>query len=113
MMALAPGVLLVALSGLAAVPGATGAQPVPRLAGSAVKVLGGDGLEAQVGDRLETIRYLGTSVAAPSRSAATEMNRRLVEGQLVTLELDVGEVGRGGRRLRYGGGMGIQVSVEL
>ncbi len=83
--------LLVALCTLVSAPIPSGAQPSARLTAAVVKVLGGDSIEAQVGDRVETVRYLGVRAAESSLGrTAAEFNRRLVEGQTVVLQL-VGE----------------------
>jgi micrococcal nuclease len=63
-----------------------------------------------LGDRTETVRYIGintpethhpTRGAEPGGREATEVNRQLVAGQQVRLELDVQERDRYGRLLAY------------
>lgn len=93
---------LIALCTLVSAPIPSGAQPPARLTAAVVKVLGGDSIEARVGDRLESVRYLGVRAAESSLGrTAAEVNRRLVDGQTVELELDVEERDRTGRLLAY------------
>jgi len=75
-----------------------------------VSVVDGDTIKVRIGDRTETIRYIGmnapelhhpTRGEEPGGREATEANRKLVDGQTVRLELDVQERDRYGRLLAY------------
>lgn len=99
-------VLLVVL-GLAAA--AWGADPRP-LEGVVVKVVDGDTIHVRLGDRVEKVRYIGVNTpeihhpqlgAQPGGREARDVNRRLVAGRHVRLELDVQTRDRHGRLLAY------------
>jgi len=101
---LVPLVLVLALATLA-----WGADPRP-LEGLVVKVVDGDTIHVRVGERLEKVRYIGVNtpeVHHPTRGEeaggreASEVNRQLVAGRLVRLELDVQARDRYGRLLAY------------
>jgi len=75
-----------------------------------LEVIDGDTIKVTVQDRVETIRYIGVNTpetkhptrgAEPGGREATEVNRQLVAGQQVRLELDVQERDRYGRLLAY------------
>jgi len=87
-----------------------GVLAAPSLAGVVVAVIGGDTIQVRVGDRRETVHYIGITAPTLRRDAkeeepgareATEFNRRLVEGQTVRLELDAQERDRSGHLLAY------------
>ena len=70
----------------------------------------GDGLYMAVGNRIETVRYIGirrpeiihpTRGREPYEDVAREANRQLVEGKWVTLMLDVQQRDRYGQLLAY------------
>lgn len=80
------------------------------LAGQVVSVIDGDTIRARIGDRIETIRYIGVNTPEthhptrgeePGGREATEINRVLAQGKTVRLELDVQERDRYGRLLAY------------
>lgn len=80
------------------------------LVGRVVGVVDGDTIKVRIGDRTETVRYIGmntpelhhpTKGEEPGGREAAEANRNLVEGQTVRLELDVQERDRYGRLLAY------------
>src|SRR5262245_11912473 len=77
----------------------------PRvLSAKVVGVLAGDTIEVQVGDRTETVRYIGTKVPEPGHPGArdaADANRQRVAGRQVRLELDVQERDPNGRLLAY------------
>ena len=75
-----------------------------------VRVVDGDTIHVRLGDRLEKVRYIGVNtpeVHHPSKGEepggreAHAVNRRLVEGKRVRLELDVQSRDRYGRLLAY------------
>ena len=78
--------------------------------GTVVRVVDGDTIHVRIGDRVEKVRYIGvntpevhhpTKGEEPGGREATEVNRRLLTGNHVRLELDVGERDRYGRLLAY------------
>lgn len=87
------------------------AADTPRaLVGQVVAVVDGDTIKVRMGDRVETVRYIGMNAPEvhhaekgeePGGREATEANRKLVEGETVRLELDVQERDRYGRLLAY------------
>src|SRR5436190_5289182 len=102
---------------------AVGAQALGALAGTVVHVDDGDTIDVRIADRVERVRYIGIDapeVAHDARdgrgarrgdrggAAAAGLNRALVAGTVVRLELDVERRDRYGRLLAYvwaGGGM--------
>lgn len=97
-----------------------------ELAGQVVSVIDGDTIRVRIGDRIETIRYIGVNTPEtrhptrgkePGGRQATEINRQLVEGRAVRLELDVQERDRYGRLLAYvwirDEGNDVMVNAEL
>ena len=100
-------VVLVALL-LGAAP--AGAEAPAAFDGVVVRVVDGDTVHVRLGDRVEKVRYIGVNtpeVHHPSKGeepggrAAHTVNRRLVEGKRVRLELDVQSRDRYGRLLAY------------
>ena len=83
----------------------------PRsLEGLVVKVVDGDTIHVRTGDRVEKVRYIGmntpevhhpTRGEEPGGRAASDVNRQLVAGRHVRLELDVQDRDRYGRLLAY------------
>ena len=78
--------------------------------GLVVKVVDGDTIHVRVGERVEKVRYIGVNtpeVHHPTRGeepggrAAWDVNRQLVAGRHVRLELDVQARDRYGRLLAY------------
>jgi micrococcal nuclease len=87
-----------------------------------VSVVAGDTITVRIGNRVETIRYLGIKVPEShnppkgkntKRHEASEANRELVEGQRVRLESDVQERDSSGRLLAYVYVGEIMVNEEL
>ncbi len=100
-------VVLVALL-VAAAPGL--AQTPAAFDGVVVRVVDGDTVHVRIGARVEKVRYIGVNTPEvhhprkgeePGGREATEVNRRLVEGKRVHLELDVQSRDRYGRLLAY------------
>lgn len=88
------------------------ARAAERLAleGPVVRVVDGDTIQVRIGTRVEKVRYIGVNTPElhhptrgeePGGREALELNRRLVEGKRVRLELDVQERDRYGRLLAY------------
>ena len=110
------GVILLA-GGLAA-----SAEPRAGLEGLVVRVTDGDTIGVRLGDRVETVRYIGINTPElarngreeqPGASRAHGANRRLVEGRRVRLELDVQARDRYGRLLAYVWVAETMVNAEL
>lgn len=100
---------LLPLLALAVLAGAAGAEP-PSLEGVVVKVVDGDTIHVRVGDRVEKVRYIGVNTpeidrpgksGQPGGQEAREVNRSLVAGRQVRLELDVSPRDQYGRLLAY------------
>jgi micrococcal nuclease len=100
-------VLLLVLACLAVTAIATARAGV---AGEVVKVVDGDTIHVRVAGRVEKVRYIGVNtpeVHHPSKGEqpggreAAALNRALVAGRQVRLELDVQERDRYGRLLAY------------
>jgi hypothetical protein len=98
---LVPGILLAAT---------VAAASSSSLIGQVVRVVDGETIAVRIGDRTETVRYIGVRASAldhPEKRKqygareATEANRQFVEDQPVRLELDVQERDRDGRLLAY------------
>lgn len=92
------------------------------LTGLVVHVIDGDTITVQLGGRMEKVRYGGINAPEvarfmrgpePGGTDASEMNRRLVEGQTVRLELDAQERDRSGRLLAYVYRGDTMVNAEL
>jgi micrococcal nuclease len=86
------------------------AQAPVGLEGLVVRVVDGDTIHVQIGERVEKVRYIGVNTPElrhPSRGEdpgarqAQDVNRRLVERKRVRLELDVQARDRHGRLLAY------------
>jgi micrococcal nuclease len=99
---LAPLLLLLAL----ALPAA--AQPT--LEGTVTRIVDGDTIHVRVDGRLEKVRYIGVNTPEvhhprkgeePGGRAAAAVNRDLVDGRRVRLELDAQSRDRYGRLLAY------------
>jgi len=98
---------------------ATRGQPFE---GTVIRVVDGDTIYVQLGDRVEKIRYIGmntpethhpTKGEEPGGREAAETNRRLVGGKRVRLELDVRTRDRYGRLLAYVWVDDVMVNAEL
>ncbi len=93
-----------------------------RLDGTVVKVVDGDTIHVQVNGRVEKVRYIGVNtpeVHHPTKGEefggreAAAVNRDLVTGQHVRLELDVQERDRYGRLLAYVWVGEVMINAEL
>ena len=102
---------------------ATGAAAAGRpFPAAVVRIVDGDTIYVRFDGRDEKVRYIGmdtpethhpTRGEEPGGREATEVNRRLVEGKTVLLELDVRERDRYGRLLAYVYVGGTMVNAEL
>jgi micrococcal nuclease len=104
------GLLLAGLVLAGSAEASLAAETPKALVGQVVSVVDGDTIKVRMGDRVETVRYIGMNAPElhhpekgeePGGREATEANRKLVEGQTVRLELDVQERDRYGRLLAY------------
>lgn len=82
----------------------------PALEGVVVRIVDGDTIHVRLGERLERVRYIGVNtpeVHHPSKGEqpggreAAVVNRELVNGRRVRLELDAQPRDRHGRLLAY------------
>jgi micrococcal nuclease len=99
-----------------------GAAQTAPIRAYVTRIVDGDTIYVSMNGRLEAIRYIGintpetrhpTKGREPGGEAATEANRRLVEGRWVTLTFDVQERDRYGRLLAYVWIDGRLVNAEL
>ena len=90
--------------------GAGSAGAGVTIEGTVVRVVDGDTILVQLADRVEKVRYIGVDSPEihhpvkgeePGGRAAATVNRGLVEGRRVRLELDVRTRDRWGRLLAY------------
>jgi micrococcal nuclease len=97
------------LLALAVATTAWAAGPHP-LEGVVVRVVDGDTVHVRIADRVEKVRYIGVNTPEvhhptlgeqPGAREAWDVNRRLVAGRHVRLELDVRARDRHGRLLAY------------
>jgi micrococcal nuclease len=114
------GLLFLAL--LTAVLASAGPSTAADLAGTVVAVVDGDSIHVRVEGRIEKIRYIGvntpevrhpTKGEEPGGREAAAVNRRLVEGKQVRLELDVQRRDQYGRLLAYVWVDDLMVNAEL
>jgi micrococcal nuclease len=84
--------------------------PGARLTATVTRVVDGDTVHVRIGDRAETVRYIGMDTPETVKpntpvqcfgKAASAANRRLVDGQRVWLRLDAEPRDRYGRLLAY------------
>ena len=110
--------------GLALLGGAVAAvaQPPTGLDGTVVRVVDGDTITVRLGERVESVRYIGVNTPELARNGREEQpgarqahaaNRRLVEGKHVRLELDVQSRDRYGRLLAYVWIADTMINAEL
>jgi micrococcal nuclease len=101
---------------------AAAAQPPAGLDGLVERVVDGDTITVRLGERVEKVRYIGMNtpeLARPGRAEqagarqAHAVNRRLVAGKRVRLELDVQARDRYGRLLAYVWVGDTMVNAEL
>ena len=98
------------------------AQPSTPAEGLVVRVVDGDTIHVRLGDRIEKVRYIGVNTPEvhhprlgeqPGGRDAHAVNRRLVEGKRVRLELDVQVRDRYGRLLAYVWVGATMINAEL
>src|SRR5262245_1080343 len=101
---------------------AVAASAQTTIEGIVVRVVDGDTIHVRVDNRIETVRYIGvdtpevrhpTRGAEPGGQEASAVNRELVGGKRVRLELDVRPRDRNGRLLAYVWVVGVIVNAEL
>jgi micrococcal nuclease len=89
---------------------ATVATAHEPLQGTVVRIVDGDTIHVRLGDRVEKVRYIGVNTPElhhprkgeePGGREAASVNRELVDGQRVRLEMDVQVRDRYGRLLAY------------
>ncbi|MFC1539892.1 thermonuclease family protein [Gemmatimonadota bacterium] len=92
------------------------------MVGLVKRVIDGDTIVVNLGDRTETVRYIGVDTpetvhpnkgVEPYGKTASEFNRSLVEGKWVRLTLDVEQRDRYGRLLAYVYTDSLFVNAEL
>lgn len=92
------------------------------LEGTVVRVVDGDTVQVRIGDHVERVRYIGMDTPEvhhprrgeePGGREATAVNRDLVLGRAVRLELDVRTRDRYGRLLAYVWVGDVMVNAEL
>ncbi len=92
------------------------------LDGAVVRVVDGDTIHVRLGDRIETVRYIGVNTPEvhhprrgeePGGREATAINRQLVAGKQVRLELDVQVRDRYKRMLAYVWIGELMINAEL
>jgi micrococcal nuclease len=109
---------------LALLPVIGHAQPSTStaLTGTVVAIVDGDTIHVRVDGRIEKVRYIGvnapevrhpTKGEEPGGREASAVNRRLVEGKQVRLELDVQRRDQYGRLLAYVWVDDLMVNAEL
>ena len=118
-MALVRGLLLALLPLLLVLPASAAPGGLPA---TVVSVVDGDTIHVRIADRLEKVRYIGMNTPEvhhprkgkePGGREASEVNRQLVAGKQVRLELDVQERDRYGRLLAYVWVGDTMVNAEL
>jgi len=101
---------------------ASGAVAAGTIEGTVVRVVDGDTIYVRLTDRVEKIRYIGVNTPEihhpskgeePGGREAAEVNRGLVGGRRVRLELDVQTRDRYGRLLAYVWVGDTMVNAEL
>jgi micrococcal nuclease len=101
---------LVSLATLIVALAAAAAHAGPSFTATVVKVVDGDTIHVRLAGRTEKVRYIGmntpethhpTKGEQPGGREAAAVNRHLVQGRTVRLELDVRERDRYGRLLAY------------
>ena len=101
---------------------ASGAVAAGTIEGTVVRVVDGDTIHVRFTDRVEKIRYIGVNTPEihhpskgeePGGREAAEVNRGLVGGRRVRLELDVQTRDRYGRLLAYVWVGDTMVNAEL
>jgi micrococcal nuclease len=92
------------------------------LEGAVVRVVDGDTIQVRIGDRVESVRYIGVNTPEihhptrgeePGGRKASAVNRQLVAGKQVRLELDVQARDRYGRLLAYVWIGDVMINAEM
>jgi micrococcal nuclease len=92
------------------------------LEGTVTRIVDGDTIHVELGGRIEKVRYIGVNTPEvhhprkgeePGGRAAAAVNRRLVSGRRVRLELDAQARDRHGRLLAYVWVADTMVNAEL
>ena len=92
------------------------------LEGTVVRIVDGDTIHVRLADRVEKVRYIGVNTPElhhptrgeePGGRQARDVNRGLVEGQRVRLEVDVRSRDRYGRLLAYVWVGDVMINAEL
>ena len=100
----------------------TSVASAASLEGVVVRVVDGDTIHVRVADRVEKVRYIGVNTPEvhhprkgeePGGRAAADVNRQLVSGRRVRLELDAQPRDRYGRLLAYVWVADTMVNAEL
>lgn len=90
--------------------------------GTVVRVVDGDTITVRLGDRVESVRYIGVNTPEvhhpkrgeePGGREASAVNRQLVAGKQIRLELDVQARDRHGRMLAYVWVGDVMINAEL
>ena len=101
---------------------ARGTASATAFEGVVVRIVDGDTIHVRLGDRVERVRYIGVNTpeihhprkgVEPGGHEASRVNRELVDGRRVRLELDVQERDRYGRLLAYVWIGDVMVNEEL
>lgn len=94
----------------------------PALEGAVIRIVDGDTIHVEVDGRIEKVRYIGVNTPEvhhpqkgeePGGRVAATVNRDLVAGRRVRLELDAQARDRHGRLLAYVWVAGTMVNAEL
>ncbi len=106
----------------AARPTAAARHTARLLEAEVVRVVDGDTIRVRIGERLERVRYIGVNTPEvhhprkgeePGGREAMAVNRELIAGKHVRLELDVQDRDRYGRLLAYVWRDRVMVNAEL
>jgi micrococcal nuclease len=98
------------------------AEAPPVLEGTVVRIVDGDTIHVRLADRIEKVRYIGVNTPElhhptrreePGGREARDVNRGLVEGRRVRLEVDVQSRDRYGRLLAYVWVGAVMINAEL
>jgi micrococcal nuclease len=101
---------------------ASAADASQALTATVLRIVDGDTIDVRLNGRIEKVRYIGMDTPEthhpikgeqPGGREAIAVNRRLVEGETVRLELDVQERDRYGRLLAYVYVGDLMVNAEL
>lgn len=93
-----------------------------EMEGTDVRIVDGDTIHVQIGSTIEKVRYIGVNTPEvhhpakgeePGGREASEVNRQLVAGKRVRLQLDVQERDRYGRILAYVWVGDLMVNAEM